>query len=201
MRDGYVDPIQERVDPEIFTDREEELGFLMGWVRGVAEKWEKSIALVSPRRYGKTAILERFYNRLFVEQDEVVPFYVSFAEFGSEEEEREQLSLRRFMYIYLHALVSQYVAFHLRDGGIVQDELGLEDLLGLIRRHRGSIPMADLVERYVQHGLEEERFWAWLPSVVQFTRRVLGYNERAPGVLMIDEFQVLTDVWDEDLAK
>jgi hypothetical protein len=196
-----IAPLLEAVDEREFTDREKEFEFLYRLVERARNRLGASHAIIARKGLGKTAILERFYNRLFVEQDEVVPFYVSFAEFGSEEEEREQLSLRRFMYIYLHALVSQYVAFHLRDGGIVQDELGLEDLLGLIRRHRGSIPMADLVERYVQHGLEEERFWAWLPSVVQFTRRVLGYNERAPGVLMIDEFQVLTDVWDEDLAK
>lgn len=49
------DPIQERVGLGMFTDREEELADLMQWVGWVARKFGRSRALVSHRRYGKTA--------------------------------------------------------------------------------------------------------------------------------------------------
>lgn len=190
----------ETVDEREFTDREKELAFLYRVVERARNRMGSSYAIIARKGMGKTAILERFYNRLFVEQEEVVPFYISFAEFGGDG--RERLSLRRFMRIYLRELVAQYVAFHLRDGGIVRADWRLKELLEVIRRHRDSIPMAEMVERYVGYGLEDgDDYWEGLSSVVQFTRQVLGHNDRSPGVLMIDEFQVLTEVWDEGLGK
>ena len=46
----------------------------------IAKKRGKSMALVSPRRLGKTAIMERFYNRLYRERDDVMPFYYELGE-------------------------------------------------------------------------------------------------------------------------
>ena len=69
------DPIAERVGLDIFTDREWEIDSLMQWADMVARKVGRSQGLVSHRRYGKTAIMERFYNRLFWERDDVMPFY------------------------------------------------------------------------------------------------------------------------------
>ncbi|MEM7531005.1 MAG: hypothetical protein AAF639_02410 [Chloroflexota bacterium] len=53
------DPIPERVGLGIFTDRESEMASLMEWAQMVAEKWGRSRALVSHRRYGKTALRGR----------------------------------------------------------------------------------------------------------------------------------------------
>ena len=70
------DPIPERVGEGMFTDREREMASLMKWVNLVGQKVGRSRALVSHRRHGKTAILERLYNRVFRERVDVMPFYV-----------------------------------------------------------------------------------------------------------------------------
>ncbi|MFQ6056713.1 MAG: hypothetical protein ACE5J3_12110, partial [Methanosarcinales archaeon] len=65
MKKNYVEVIEEEVEREVFTDREEVLKELWDWALGIPDYRSKSIALISPRRYGKTAILQRLYNELF----------------------------------------------------------------------------------------------------------------------------------------
>ena len=82
---------------------------LMAWVEQVVEKYGHSRALVSHRRHGKTAILERLYNRLFWERDDVMPFYFELSE-GI-----KRIWMRDLAEIYLYSFLQQYLAYRTRD--------------------------------------------------------------------------------------
>lgn len=194
-------PIFEIVDEREFTDREEELAFLWRQVERARERRGSSYAIIARKGMGKTALLERFYNQLFIQQDEVIPFYVSFAEFKGFG--KTSLTIRQFMRYYLRTLVAQYLAFHLRDSDMARFAPGMEELLTILQEQRPQVPAAGAIERYLNYVLEAtaETYRDYLPDIIQFTRRALGVGGRAPGILMIDEFQVLTDVLDEKTGE
>ncbi len=137
-------------------------------------------------------------NQLFIQQDEVVPFYVSFTEFKGIQE--TSLTLRQFAEYYLQTLVTQYLAFHLNDAMLIHRAPGMHELLDILREHRGDVPVADLVERYLDRYVEATgaQYQSQLPAIIQFTRRVLGVAGRTPGILIVDEFQVLTELLNEE---
>jgi len=71
-------PIYQNVPADEFTDRRELIDRLLWWAAQTPRDITPSTAIVGPRRLGKTAVLEQVYNRLFWEQDAVVPIYFSF---------------------------------------------------------------------------------------------------------------------------
>ncbi|MEM7537455.1 MAG: hypothetical protein AAF639_35120, partial [Chloroflexota bacterium] len=97
------DPIIERVGKGIFTDREYEMASLMEWAQMVADEYGRSQALVSHRRYGKTAIMERFYNRLFWEFDNVMPFYFEL------NDDIQQIWIKELAELYLYSFLQQFL--------------------------------------------------------------------------------------------
>ncbi len=73
--------LEERIGkPELFTGRKRELAEFLKWIGGVKEKISKSTAILSRRKTGKTALLERLYNLTFKQNDRVVPFYFEIRE-------------------------------------------------------------------------------------------------------------------------
>ncbi|HID27142.1 MAG TPA: hypothetical protein EYP22_04850, partial [Methanosarcinales archaeon] len=71
--EDYQEVIPEEVDRREFTNRDDIINRLYEWALGIEDLRSKSLLFVSPRRYGKTAILTRLYNKLFWEQDKVAP--------------------------------------------------------------------------------------------------------------------------------
>ncbi len=63
-------------NPELFTGRRDELKFFLDWCEGVKGQFSKSTAILSRRKTGKTALLQRLYNILFDRNDpQLIPFY------------------------------------------------------------------------------------------------------------------------------
>lgn len=185
-------PIRERVGEDIFTDREEELAFLMEWADVVARKREKSIALVSPRRYGKTAVLERFYNRLFWERDDVVPFYY---ELGQNEQ-----WIVTFASEYLLSFLRQFLAYRIRDASVAFNPHFESEQLYQLAVEAG--------EELVQRSLESLLHWQQSGhfELMNAARALPHYYASETGlsvIVIFDEFQRLDQVlyYDEDLTR
>ena len=71
-----VYPLEERIGvPEIFYGRQEELKYFLKWVDNISTKQSKSIAILSRRKKGKTAIVERLYNIVYSQNKNIIPFY------------------------------------------------------------------------------------------------------------------------------
>ena len=195
-----ITPIHEQVDPELFTDREEILAKLWKWANFIPLPAGKSLALLSQRRMGKTAVLERLYNRLFLEQARVMPIYYRVTD-------RDKL-LEEFVVDYYVNFAKQYVAFRLKDPAIVRlpnnlatlekcltyaDQLKDDRILEDIEDFLNSLAVATSPAKF--HGL-------WGIHVSQASMQLAEWHDQAM-VVILDEFQEMdfTIYWDEDSRK
>ncbi|MEM7530710.1 MAG: restriction endonuclease [Chloroflexota bacterium] len=188
-------PIAERVGEGMFTDREEEMATLMEWVDHVVNDNGKSEALVSHRRQGKTAIMERFYNRLFWERDNVMPFYFELSE-GIYRIWREELAD-----IYLLSFLRQFIAYRTRDAGIAFDPKIAYSELYKIAQEMGET----LVTKAIDFWLDDNQSSRAAKSSViihQFPHD-FAIKSGLRIIVMFDEFQRLNQVvyFDEELTR
>jgi len=70
-----------------FVNRSFELEWLWNWASNIPDSF-RSQALVGLRRTGKTAILHKLFNRLYHEQTQVTPVYVSFGDYVRQTERK-----------------------------------------------------------------------------------------------------------------
>ena len=73
--DSY--PLAEEIgDPDLFVGREKEMTRLLKWAEGTKRLHSKSMGILSRRKKGKTALLQRFFNILYTRNDpQLIPFY------------------------------------------------------------------------------------------------------------------------------
>ena len=67
-------------NPELFCGREKELGELLEWIELIPKRQAKSRALMATKKMGKTAVVDRLYNILFLQQGPVIPFFFAIRE-------------------------------------------------------------------------------------------------------------------------
>ena len=89
-----VFPIEECMEYEEFTDRVELLRELETWIKNVRYKRSGSTSIISPRRMGKTVLLERLVNTVFFKPEyKVAPIYFGMG--------IEKVTLRSFIMQYV----------------------------------------------------------------------------------------------------
>lgn len=104
-----------------------------------------SIYLYGKRKVGKTEVLKRVYNRLFWEQDKIIPFYYCFYKDFSD--------IHEFAKDYLLEFAKQYLGFIKKQPSIIrkntslykilrylkdEDYPGLKELIGNYQDHKGN---------------------------------------------------------------
>jgi hypothetical protein len=101
-------PIVECMEYDEFTDRVELLRELEIWIKNVRYKRSGSTSIISPRRMGKTVLLERLVNTVFFKPEyHVAPIYFSMG--------TEKMTLRAFIMQYSETFFRQYIAYCLQD--------------------------------------------------------------------------------------
>ncbi len=100
-------PIFQSVPADEFTDRQEIMDYLLRWAANTPRDITLSTAVIGQRRLGKTAVMEQVYNRLFWEQEVVVPIYFTF--------EACPITSTEFAFAYYTNFLRQYVAFRRKD--------------------------------------------------------------------------------------
>lgn len=179
----YPEVLAEEVPRDEFTDREVILDELFDWAVGAAEQRANSIAFISPRRYGKTAVLQRLYNKLFWEQDRVAPFYIKIS--------RQKFTLAQFADYYAASFFSQFSAFFRKEPTLTDGFYSLEMLRdqALENGYEDAVPIWD---RYLQLSSADGKWMTqWL-----LAQELPAKISRATGtstVVIIDEFQDLDD--------
>ena len=131
-------------DPDLFVGREQELARLMKWAEGTKRRISKSMGILSRRKKGKTALLQRFFNILYTRNDpQLIPFYYRVKE--------ERLPKRAFAEQLYRSLLSQYFAFTTRQPELVAKVLSLSRLEELAASDphvaEDIHAMADVLER------------------------------------------------------
>ena len=99
--------------PELFVGREAELDLYLDWAENAKDRMSKSQALLSRRKKGKTALVQRLFNILWTQNDrQIVPFYYRIKE-GNQ-------NVLDFAENFYRAFVSQYLGFQKRDPKLVK---------------------------------------------------------------------------------
>jgi len=178
-------------NPELFTGRRKELAYFLGWVDGVKRQLSKSTAILSRRKTGKTALLQRLYNILFEKNDGVMPFYI-------EIKEGRKYAID-FCCEFLLTFVYQYLACKTRKKEYIRlaEQATFAKAIN-VAQHEGFdylVDLIDTVETLVNEG-RVDLVW----STVRNAPRTIAdlYDDRI--VQIIDEFQYLNSeiYWDRD---
>ncbi|MFQ5616574.1 MAG: hypothetical protein ACE5GO_08965, partial [Anaerolineales bacterium] len=182
-------PIFQSVPTDEFTDREEIIGTLLRRAALTPRDMTISTGMIGQRRLGKTAVLEQTYNRLFWEQEAVVPIYFTF--------EAKPTTSTEFAQIYFTNFLKQYVAFRLKDDTLARLDNESVDVTQVVQLAE-TLP-DDPITNYagpMQYRLNSPKFTLHekLESAIYLPRKVMEYNRarwkpETPIFMMLDEFQ------------
>eukprot|EP01008_Symbiontida_sp_HLA12_P001897 NODE_3116_length_424_cov_1.358804_g3092_i0.p1 GENE.NODE_3116_length_424_cov_1.358804_g3092_i0~~NODE_3116_length_424_cov_1.358804_g3092_i0.p1 ORF type:complete len:129 (+),score=15.78 NODE_3116_length_424_cov_1.358804_g3092_i0:52-387(+) len=99
--------LEEKIgNPALFTGRKRELDSLLKWAKEIKPKLSKSKAIISRRKTGKSALMQRLFNIVFHQNDQVVPFYFEIPETPQ--------WIGDFAREFFFTFVRQYLAFQSR---------------------------------------------------------------------------------------
>ena len=99
--------LEEKIgNPDLFTGRKRELDFYLKWIQHIERRSSQSSAILSRRKTGKTALLQRLYNLTFEHNNGIIPFYY-------EVKEGKQWVVEFCRDFYL-TFMYQYIAFRSR---------------------------------------------------------------------------------------
>ncbi|NPV80519.1 MAG: hypothetical protein HPY52_09635 [Firmicutes bacterium] len=182
--EAKVLPVEELVSEEEFTDRVEVLRELEDWYRNIKRRISSSLALISPRRMGKTTVLDRLVNIVFFKDYDVAPFYFKM--------KREETTLRKFLLEYYTTFFRQYIAYMLKDPSLYKnEEMDLKSLLNL-RTNNEKVRFIQkenlrrFIERYEEYDWQDARnHWEAMIKTPEFLGAMLGVHV----AVIIDEFQ------------
>jgi len=182
-----IDPIPERVGKGMFTDREREMDSLMEWSGWVADNVGKSRALVSHRRHGKTAIMERFYNRLFWERDDVMPFYFELGE--------RKIWLWELVRRYLFTFLQQFLAYRPRDAMLAFRPTTFEELHALAEKADEKL-VVEAIDHW--NKINDSGYTTDIEEIFCNYPHYFASRAGLSIIVMFDEFQRLDQVVYED---
>jgi hypothetical protein len=188
-------PIFQTVPADEFTDREEIIGRLMLMAARTPRDMTFSTAMVGRRRLGKTAVLEQFYNRLFWEQDEVVPIYFVF--------EARPMTSTEFAEAYFTNFLRQFIAFRRKDNEMVRKRR--RDLNTLVRMaqelgEESIAVQAEIFMDFLEHVNSPGVMHQLLECAIHAPRLVMEHNRgrwlpETPILVMLDEFQEVMKIY------
>ncbi|MCP4402692.1 MAG: hypothetical protein GY801_36000, partial [bacterium] len=179
-------------NPELFTGRKQELTFYLTWIEHITRESSQSSAILSRRKTGKTALLQRLYNLTFEKNIGIIPFYY-------EVREGKQWVVE-FCKDFFLTFIFQYIAYTTRNA----DYVTLSQQEGKTFRHAAEIAeqegLAYLVDEFrnVESSIAEGHtnlLW----GAVRDLPWTLAAKRRESIVQIIDEFQYLNSemYWDE----
>ncbi|MDJ0839064.1 MAG: hypothetical protein QNK37_21290 [Acidobacteriota bacterium] len=163
---------------DFFVGRQEEMASLLKWAEGTKKMMSKSRALLARRKKGKTALVQRFYNILFHNNDPmVVPFY-----FRVEEEKQK---IDQFATLFYSAFIAQFLAFKLRDPELVNQTLSLSRLKKYAEADQDIVSDIENMEDFIRM---DPRF-AW--KLARDAPHRIASVKKIRIIQIIDEFQYM----------
>jgi len=170
-----------------FVNRKRELNILWEWAISIPTKGSRSITGL--RRTGKSSIMAKIYNRLYFEQKKIIPIYISFGEYLHK---REPITAQQFAQAFMAGAVRSYLAFTYERSELQDNKLKYSDLEDLAAELTDEVTL----EWFRRQKRSFESSPIPSHSVVQWTVDFLGghASDEHPMLIMIDEFQILTQV-------
>ncbi|MBF0200133.1 MAG: hypothetical protein HQK66_02265 [Desulfamplus sp.] len=172
-------PLPESIGvPELLVGREKEFATFDKWIHRIPERLSKSRAILARRKSGKTAFLQRIFNRLWSENGKVIPFYINIAE--------KNIWLADLAINYYRTFVSQYISFMERDEKLVAHPFTLDQIrkYGTLKSISPFVIDVDLIAA-AQEKRNYDSMWHTASSAPH--RYANTFDCRF--LVMIDEFQ------------
>jgi len=169
-------------NPDLFTGRKKELEDLLAWVGKIRKELSPSRALLSRRKTGKTALLQRLYNRIFAaDEGGVIPFYYEIREkdqwFGD------------FCQDFFVSFILQYLAFKSRNPSYIgMKKIPYGELIHLAEKESQS-HLTGWIRNIESLVREESVFLLW--DAVRDAPRLIAEAKDERVVQIIDEFQYM----------
>lgn len=179
---------------EWFVNRNQVLDALWKWCTGIPNPGSDSWALIGLRRTGKTAIIHKTFNRLFNEQKEIIPIYISFARYLYR---AEPITAYEFAREYFLGIVRSYLAFRYTMPELHREKKEWESLYEIAQEKSDET----VLEWFRVYELESKTKFVPAHSIMQWVINfVKGYAWKSEKymVIFIDEFQVLTRVYNPE---
>ena len=173
--------LKERIGhPGLFTGRKKELNFLLKWVEGIKPELSKSRAIVSRRKTGKSALMERLYNILFEQQGQVVPFYIEIKETSK--------WIDAFAREFFFTFIRQYIAFHSKNPEYLDHHYNYSSLIAIAEKEG----LDHLITHIKEFELSDEK--GYVDTLWDIAREApcnIARHKDERILQMIDEFQFL----------
>ena len=184
--------LEEKIgNPELFTGRKSELAYLSRWTDSIRRKISKSTAILSRRKTGKTALMQRLYNLVFEKNQGVIPFYY-------EVREGKQWAVEFCQDFYL-TYIYQYIAFRTRNPEYVR--MSQSPRKSFSKALAGAQEVGEYLAEDIRavESLVREGRAGLLWDAVRDMPRALANQQNEFVVQMVDEFQFLNSeiYWDE----
>ncbi|MFW6263164.1 MAG: hypothetical protein ACOC34_03950, partial [Thermotogota bacterium] len=180
-------------NPDLFVGRKDEFDFFLGdWYKYLVKNFAQNQAIVSRRKKGKTALLQRLFNILWSAAQEyendgplVIPFYYSIKD--------RNTSLNLFAKDFFMAFVNQYLSCKLKKSELLRDPIPFELLEEKIKDEK-------IIKQYRMMLYHEKmKEWEGMWTIASETPASIGVIRNEKIVQIIDEFQNINDcIIDQD---
>lgn len=191
---GFVYALEEVIgDPKLFTGRKEEFEFFNKWLMNVPKKLSKSTAILSRRKKGKTAIIERLYNIIYNMNLNIIPFYYEIKE-GSK-------WIVSFSYSFYTSFISQYMGFKLKNIELINNKIDIEILQEIAEKEKLEIIIKDILsfKKFYDNEKDVDNLW----DFVQSAPHRIAFLSNNFVIQLIDEFQFMNSeiYWDSEKKR
>jgi len=167
-------------NPELFTGRKREMEYLLNWAEKSKREISQSTAILSRRKTGKTAIMQRLFNIIFGKNDGVIPFYYEIKETDQWLGDFSEEFFLTFIFQFIACMTQK--SEYLDPAYIGSYQEALE-----IAQKEGFDYLAFLTKKIITMRKEDkiDRIW----DMVIDSPRITAAHYNVHVVQMIDEFQ------------
>jgi hypothetical protein len=175
-------------NPALFTGRKRELASLLKWVKEIKPELSKSKAIISRRKTGKSALMQRLFNIMFHQNGQVVPFYF-------EIRETDQW-IGEFSKKFFFTFIQQYIAFKSRNPEYFADINNYAILIEAAKKE-GLDYLIKHIENFEYS--EKEGYIDILWDAARDAPRTIAQHKDERVLQIIDEFQFINRYiyWDK----
>jgi len=175
--------IEERIgDPSLFCGRKQEMELLLNWVNRIRIKRAKSKALLGRRKSGKTAIMERLFNIVWNQNNDIVPLYFEIQD--------KNINLLDFANDYIKNCLTQYLSFLTREPlPSANESWRWETLIHRAEKIKNKA-ITERIELFLEY-YQQEKVEESIQTAVR-TPYWLYDRDHYHFIIMIDEIQYMT---------
>jgi hypothetical protein len=175
-------PLKEKIGhPDLLIGRQKEFEKFQKWIDFIPKMGSKSRVILARRKSGKTAFVQRIFNKLWSENGQVIPFYFAF--------EEDKIWLPKLAIQYYCAFASHVISFYERNPDFVDNHLSLEEI-----SEYGKAKLIKFFVDDVKFLLEELKGGSgdlmWHTACYAPHRFASVYDKRI--LVILDEFQYIT---------